>query len=62
MVLGVMFAFLDLRYVLVPRVFREVPQSGSESLVYGLLPSEVSQRWKDILHLHIWSGIKGGFW
>lgn len=53
MVLGVMFAFLDLRYVLVPRVFREVPQSGSESLVYGLLPSEVSQRWKDILHLHI---------
>jgi len=51
MVLGLLFAFVDLRYVLLPRVLREVPQSGSESLIYGSLPSEVSQRWKDIFHL-----------
>ncbi|KOM36701.1 hypothetical protein LR48_Vigan03g008200 [Vigna angularis] len=34
---------------------------GSESLVYGLLPSEVSQRWEDILHLPFDQASKVGF-
>lgn len=55
-VLGLLFAFIDLLCAIAKLI------EGSESLVSGLLPSEVSQRWEDILHLHIWSGIKDGIW